>query len=383
MDRRAVRLAFLPVVALVAASGTSYAQQVISAQSGTVHYTEGSVYADGRPIEHKFAQFTTLKDNEELRTADGRAEVLLTPGAFLRLVENSSVRMLSNRLSDTRMEVLSGSVMLECAELLPGNALSLVYHGNTIKLEKRGLYRLDADWARFRVYDGEAAVQSENDQLALKKGKETGLNGVLQAEHFDTKIDDSLLAWSRERSGYLAYASASAAQSLRTSGNAWIGGWGWSPLLDEFTFVPGRGVIYSPFGWQYWSPLMTGVYYYVPPSYYTGPYGGGGTVANWNGSRGPSSGGVRNGNIGAAAGAPTARPVGPVAARHGSGNAPGGGGFASAPRTSFGGGGSWGGGRTAPSGIGAAPSFGGASAAHAGGGASRSGGATSSGTSAK
>src|SRR5215469_17958231 len=116
-------------------AGLSFAQQqVISAQSGTVQYVEGTVYADGQKVERKFGQFPALRPGDELRTEDGRAEVLLTPGAFLRLSDHSSVRMLSNSLSDTRVEVLTGSVMVECDELLKDNAVSLVYQGNNFQL---------------------------------------------------------------------------------------------------------------------------------------------------------------------------------------------------------------------------------------------------------
>jgi hypothetical protein len=271
-----VRLAVAIMFAAGATAG--YAQQAISAQSGMVHYVEGSVYVGQKRVESKFGQFPSLKQGQDLRTEDGRAEMLLTPGAFLRVAEHSSIRMLANHLTDTRVEILSGSAMVECAELLPDNSLMLVYHGDNIRLEKNGLYRLDADRATFSVYDGQAVVKSDTGQLTLKKGKQTGLNGVLQAEHFNTKIGDNFLAWNQQRSGYLAYASVSASQSLRSSGASWVrGGWGWSPLLDEFTFIPGSGIVYSPFGWQFWSPYITGYYNYVPPYYYyRAPYFGSG-----------------------------------------------------------------------------------------------------------
>ena len=299
-----VRLA----VAILFAAGASagYAQQAISAQSGMVHYIEGSVYVGQKRVESKFGQFPSVKQGQDLRTEDGRAEMLLTPGAFLRVAEHSSIRMLANHLSDTRVEILSGSAMVECDELLPDNSLMLVYHGDNIKLEKNGLYRLDADRASFSVYDGQAVVKSDTGQLTLKKGKQTGLNGVLQAEHFNTKVGDSFLAWNQQRSGYLAYASVSAAQSLRSSGASWVsGGWGWSPLLDEFTFVPGSGILYSPFGWQFWSPYITGFYNYVPPYYYYGaPYFGSGgsnpvrTAANNNTQGGRPAPGTNRGTNG-------------------------------------------------------------------------------------
>jgi len=285
-----IRLSVSALVAGVLTAGMGYAQQAISAQSGMVHYIEGSVYANGKAVESKFGQFPALRSGEELRTEDGKAELLLTPGAFLRVAEHSSVRMLSNRLSDTRVEVLSGSVMVECDELLKDNALALVYQGKSVQLEKRGLYRLDTEPAQFQVYDGVAVIQSEGGQLTLKRGKATSLDEVLVARNFNPQRYDELYAWNRQRSGSLAYASISAAQTLLDNRTAWTtGGWMWSPLLDEFTFVPRSGLLSSPFGWQFWSPVNLG-YYYTPSYYYPGYTSGtGGVGASPSGLRGVSN----------------------------------------------------------------------------------------------
>ena len=90
-------------LALAAGSVAALAQSVISARSGLIHYVEGQVYLGDQPVETKFGSFPEVKENGQLRTEDGRAEVLLTPGVFLRLGENSSFRMVTNRLIvDTR-----------------------------------------------------------------------------------------------------------------------------------------------------------------------------------------------------------------------------------------------------------------------------------------
>jgi hypothetical protein len=252
-------------------AGLSFAQQqIISAQSGTVQYVEGTVYANGQRVERKLGQFPTLRQNAELRAEDGRAEVLLTPGAFLRVSDHSSIRMLSNRLSDTRVEVLNGSVMVECDELLKDNAVTLVYQGDNVQLEKHGLYRLDTAPAEFRVFEGEAVIQSASGETRLKPGKKANLGGVLAAQHFDRKLEmDDFYQWSSQRSSNLAYATVTASQSVLNTGAPWhTGGWMWSSLLDEYTYLPGAGLLYSPFGWGFWSPVYMG--YYYTPVYYGG-----------------------------------------------------------------------------------------------------------------
>jgi hypothetical protein len=293
-----IRLASL-ILALGGIAGVSYGQQVLSAQSGTVHYTEGTVYLEGREIHPKFGQFPTLRPGEELRTEDGRVEVLLTPGVFLRLGDHSAVRMIDNRLSDTRIEVLEGSAIAECDALLKDNAVTLLYAGNTIRLEKHGLYRVDTNPAELRVFDGEAVVESASGELTLKRGKETPLTGTVVAEKFDRKDVDGLDYWDAGRSALLASASLNASQSLLTSNSSWsVGGWGWSPYYGMYTFIPGgSAMIYSPFGWQFWSPVA--VAFYGPSGY----YGTGGGAGTGNGRATTPTSGVSSGSPGHA-GAP-------------------------------------------------------------------------------
>ena len=63
------------------------------------------------------SQFGEVKEKMVLRTAEGRAEVLLPPGVFLRMGETASFRMISNRLIDTRIELLTGSAVVEIDDL--------------------------------------------------------------------------------------------------------------------------------------------------------------------------------------------------------------------------------------------------------------------------
>ncbi len=263
-------------------AGSAYAQYVISAHSGVVQYVEGSAYLNDNQVEPKIGQLPDIKENQVFRTEEGKAEVLLTPGVFLRLAENSSVRMVSNRLTDTRVEVLSGSAMVECDDLAKDNAIMLLYKGNNILLVKHGLYRVDADAGLFKVYDGEAIVKGDSGQLTLRRGKQTGLNGALMAENFDPKADDELYRWSDRRSGYLAKANVSSANSLSSGfsrygsyggfgGSLW-NGWQFNPMFGMYTYVPYDGYLFSPFGYGFWSPYTV----WQAPYYYGGGSGGGG-----------------------------------------------------------------------------------------------------------
>ena len=177
---------------LVLGAGAALAQSVISAQSGVIHYSEGRVLLGQRPVENQFGEFPQVKKGQELRTEEGRAEVLLTPGVFLRLAENSGFRMVDNSLVDTRVEFLTGSAILEVDELLKDNAVTVSYRDARIQLKKAGLYRFQSDPAQVRVYEGEAGVLIGDRTFELKKGRLLQLDGELAVEKFNPEVGDTL-----------------------------------------------------------------------------------------------------------------------------------------------------------------------------------------------
>lgn len=284
------------LTALVISAGPALGQSVISVHSGLLHYIEGQVLLDDKAVEVKYSQFPEVRVDQVLRTEDGRAEVLLTPGVFLRLAEGSSFRMLSNKLTDTQVEALSGSVMIEHGEMAKDNQVTLLYKDKTISFLKSGLYRLDADNGTFRVYQGEARVLSGDQSLTAKQAREVQLAAaVLTAEKFDNKIGDEFYRWASRRAGYLALANVSAAKSVHDSGFVMSSGmWRWNPWFGMFTYIPMNGY-YSPFGYSYWTPQRVVRLY--QPGYYGGYYGGGGYNNGsraGNGSFNPSNNGFSN-----------------------------------------------------------------------------------------
>src|SRR5690349_13039232 len=101
------------LVLAVAAPFPASAQSVVSTHSGLIYFFEGSVFLGDQPLQQKFGSFPDIGEGRQLRTEHGRAEVLLTPGVMLRIDENSAIRLISDKLSDTRVELLGGSGILE------------------------------------------------------------------------------------------------------------------------------------------------------------------------------------------------------------------------------------------------------------------------------
>lgn len=248
----------------VLSCSAAFAQQVISARSGLIHYVEGRVLIGDQQVESRLGNFPDVKENATLKTELGRAEVLLTPGVFLRVGENSSFRMITNRLIDTRLEFLSGTAVLEVADMLKDNSVTVVFRDATIRPVKNGLYRLDSDPPALRVFDGEAQVETPGGKLAVKEGKMLPFDGSLAAMKFDKKSTDALDRWSRRRAEVVAMANLSAAKGLRSRGLR-SSMWAWNPYYGMFTFIPARGVWTSPYGFRFWSPYEVYRIYNPPP----------------------------------------------------------------------------------------------------------------------
>jgi FecR protein len=252
---------YAAIIAASCAPG-AWAQSVISAHSGVIHYVEGDVSVDSTPVHPKFAEFPDVKAGQLVATTEGRAEILLTPGVFLRMAENSSVRMLSNALADTRLEVVSGAALVEVGELLEHNAITFVASGVQMELAKKGLFRIDASPASLRVYEGQARVASGSENLTARKGHQIDLDSAKLADtKFETKDTDAFYRWSSRRAEYVAAANVISARVTSNSdyGSSFTsnpGAWSWNPYFGMFTFLPASGVYWSPFGSPFYSPGM-------------------------------------------------------------------------------------------------------------------------------
>jgi hypothetical protein len=190
-------LAALAVSALPAA-----AQSVISTRSGVVHYVEGSVYLDGQLIQPRLGRYTHIPQGSELRTTDGHAEVLLTPGVFLRMGEQSSIRLVANDLTDTQVELTAGSLMIESGEPNPDTSVTLTYKDWKVHLLQKGTYRMDSNPPRLLVREGKAeafAKATPRQPVVVQAGMGLPFANILVPEPGDV-VSDSLSDWAGGRS---------------------------------------------------------------------------------------------------------------------------------------------------------------------------------------
>jgi hypothetical protein len=248
-----------------------------TAVPGTVNYVEGKAYVADQPLDKDSIGKTTLAVGQTLNTDNGKTEVLLTPGVFLRVGDNSSVQMVAAGLENIEVRLLQGHAMVEVDQIYPQNFLRIDEGTASARLMKPGLYDFDLQQNIMRVFDGEAVVNTADRQVTLKAGHELEVVAGMSEKpaKFDKKAEsgDDLYRWSSLRSDYVAEANVDAAHIIYAGGwgpywgaGFWGPGWGWGgwywdPWFSAFTFMPAGGIFYSPFGWGFYSP---GLVYRAP-----------------------------------------------------------------------------------------------------------------------
>jgi hypothetical protein len=266
----------------LAALLSSPAWGTVPPQPGTVNYVEGQVAIGPHALTENSVGTAKLAAGQSLSTQSGKAEILLTPGIFLRVDDHTTLQMISPGLADTSMSLEKGRAMVEVTEIRPENNVRVTEGNSSAQLLKAGLYDFDANSGLIRVFDGQAMVQTGGQQIEVKSGHELQLSaaGKLKPQKFDKKeyTADDFYRWASLRSSYLAEANVDAARTyVGGSGlypGGWYGdGWYWDPWYSAYTFIPGDGIFYDPFGWGFYSPWFAFGAPYFGFGY--GFYGGG------------------------------------------------------------------------------------------------------------
>jgi hypothetical protein len=291
--QQVVRLA-----ALLSVSGVLALAQNNMGRPGAVNYVEGNVTLNGRALSARSIGSAEVEPGQILETANGKAEMLLTPGVFVRLDDNSALQMVSPDLLNTQVQLNSGRALVEVDQIEKENHLAIIVNGISATLEKQGVYQFNANPASVAVYDGKAVALVGDRSIDVDKGKQLSLiAGVGKPQKFDREQTGPLYAWSKLRSEYMAQANVSSAQTIIVNSPGWYygTGWYWNPWFDSWAFVPGGGYLYSPFGFGFYSPAFIG--YYGRPFYggyrggFRGPVGGFGGGAFHGGFAGGFHGG--------------------------------------------------------------------------------------------
>ncbi len=265
----------LLLTTFISAAGRAQSQNQNSrpAQPGSINYVEGRASIGNQELSSSSIGSIQLQAGQSLNTQAGKVELLLVPGTFLRVDDDSSVKMLNPGLANTQVEIVKGRAMVEATDINKDNNIPVDENGVTTRILKNGLYSFDSNQQTIRVFKGKAEVLVNDKKIDLGRERELLLNAGAKpkARDFDARnYEDDFFRWSALRSGYLSEASIDQARIYVNGGPGWFGpGWYWDPWFSCYTFVPGAGIFYSPFGWGFYSPFAV----YRSPFFYGGYWG--------------------------------------------------------------------------------------------------------------
>ncbi|MGE0886770.1 MAG: FecR domain-containing protein [Blastocatellales bacterium] len=294
---------FVVAFALVAmASIAVNAQYLISTKAGFVNRVEGKVFIQRQDSEDgkrgRASQSTQMRDGDRIITeADSRVELLLSPGSYLRLDQNSEVQAVNTSFEQVRFELLKGAASVEISTsseqsdaISKNSPLEIITPHGAVSIGKDGLYRFDAfeNNTLIQVRQGELYVGDRASYLArkafkIKRGNAIKLNNSPVNKSEMAKINkdsaDEFDAWCFGRAQTLTAANISALQRSRTMSSLRYG-WFYNSFYNCYTFIPSRGLYFSPYGFGFFNSYADCLYYYpygYGYPYYRGGYYGGGS----------------------------------------------------------------------------------------------------------
>jgi hypothetical protein len=305
---------------------------IISAKAGAINSVTGSVKVmrEGSSRQRELAATDDLGTGDRVLTGTGgRVELLLNPGSYMRVDENSEFELTDTSLDNLLVKLIRGSAVIEATG---ANGVQLAIGIHTPQAEaliiKGGIYRFNA-------------LMNETTEIIVRKGRvlfgKGGVNEVregrkavitrngVEVVKVNKKELDTLDLWSKERAGLLARANQRlqrrplliAFNDLGWDGfNSWgrygsSGLWVYSPQARSYCFLPaGYSNWSSPYGHRYGNGFNyygNGYGHNNDPRFGNGSNGGAG-YGNGNGNGGGNGGNGGGGNGGGGNGNPGPAP---------------------------------------------------------------------------
>jgi uncharacterized membrane protein YgcG len=296
---------------------------LISAKAGGINLVSGNVTV---AREGNMGRQQALSPTDDLQTGDvvttgagGRVEVLLNPGSYMRVDENSEFELTDASLDQLLVKLVKGSAVVE---VTGADDVELSLGINTPQADaliiKGGIYR-------FNVLPNETTeILVRKGRVLLGKGMTNKIKGgqkviigrdgnVLETAKLNKKEQDTLDVWSKERAETLARANQKLQRRpLLTAFNDWdnwngwgqtggygtLGLWVYSSTARSYCFLPvGLRGWASPYGHRYGNGFGGyGNGYDWPRGYGNQPSGNGNTSTGGGSNSGGSGNGGNSGN---------------------------------------------------------------------------------------
>ena len=281
----------------IAGSAQNREKFVISAKAGGINAITGeaSVHSRGESDWQQLLITDDLDAGDRVRTAnDGRVEILLNPGSYLRLGGDSEVELSNNTLENLEVRLLRGTAIVEAtgADDLDLNINISTPH-TKLAIVRQGLYRLNVvpeNATELIVRKGRVILSDSHTKV--KGGNKVVFNAtnvsVAKLTKEEKKLTDTeeVDVWSKERGKMLAKANSRINNRMLNSAfanfNDWdpfsrrLGLWFYNTHSRCYTFLPFYYGLGSPYG-----SYNTSIYY--PPAYSSPRYPTGNGNTNTNG----------------------------------------------------------------------------------------------------
>jgi len=219
-------------------------QYVVATKAGLVNDVQG--LTNVKPA-------TMIAANTPVRTGPtGFVELLLTPGAYLRLGANSEVALDSVELTNVAVHVNAGESVIEVVEINRQYPIRVTTGKTTVELADPGVFSFKDGTAT--VIEGKFSTVGDQP-VSYKKGWEVSYTMNYRARRVsDAQLVSAVTGldqYSLQRSALMARANASLVPVVqRTAFNSASSFWLYSPAIGGLTFMPLRNVR-SPYGFSY------------------------------------------------------------------------------------------------------------------------------------
>lgn len=270
---------------------------------------QARVHARGQTEWQDLMVTDDLDSGDWVQTAgDGRVEILLNPGSFLRVGGNSEVELANNSLENLEVRLLRGTAIVEATG---GDGTEVTINISTphtkLAIVRDGLYRLNVvpnDGTELIVRKGRVILNDSHTKI--KAGNKVIFSAtnisVAKLTSGEKKTKDEVENWSKDRAETVAKANRRISDRMLTSafssygdplwgtlGYRNAGIWFFNSRAGCYTFVPFGGGWGSPYGGSYQTAIVAG--YTGTPIVTRNPQGG---WSNNGGGNGSNNGGSNN-----------------------------------------------------------------------------------------
>lgn len=250
---------------------------VISAKAGGINAVTGRAQVHGKGTDEW--QLLTIKEDlvagDVVKTGlESHVEMLLNPGSYLRVGENSEFELTDNSLENLEVRLLRGTAIVEATGAEDTELFITITTPDTrMSIIKRGLYRLNVvpgDGTELIVRKGR--VMLSDSHTKIKDGNKVIFSSsgvsVAKLQKAEKKALDDLDTWSKARAETVAKANRKIrgrdlSLALASYNDFWFNGfsryrprtqgmWVYNGAYNCYTFIPFYGWGWgSPYGGSY------------------------------------------------------------------------------------------------------------------------------------